>query len=728
MPVIKLSDPFGLDLNAVPNPRSGIAKYAKEAVEAVARGSDLSKISALTLSDPAVTSVRAGLDFQQPVPLRAGDAALTIGAGLSGTLGIFVPRYDPDVLFPADAYGENVDVPAKERYVSIGMTATAGVEASGFGFSVKPGVSVELVNYRKFSTEPSPPSIAAAVEATLKDFAIPTGPDDLADLPPDVIVTLNGRGSLRFSATANLLAVSNPLATVGFPGGSGELGIKAGGAVDVSAGFEILCEYQVRLDRLESGKVRMGFYKRRGTEATVGVTASGGADAAVGGFDLYSTLIGALSSNPELDREALDKAGLPRDQVDAVEDAVKAGIQRKLELAVGAELADARSRQAAFLYEIEVAALDAQGREAVQRAFRGDVSMLETAAAPGITVVRSISSAVHDQSIQLTVNLIGIYNFISLSSLTLAGKVVYEPTTGNLVVADTASAERIQAANVPLRAVPQHLRKVLAESFFITAAYRGGKTTGANPTLTCAHTFFDLNAKTDRSQMEDGLNVAMALGLLSQADEHALLGDSDDFGSTAIYAETRYGDAAAAALFLDGERPRGVEEYERVGRETIQLLVRQGAFDEYRRQPAIDDSLWARMKAAGQANFRGLFPRLNQVQVEVIASDYSVIVWWAQTMSDTAARLLAVREYVNAHPDVNWDDVTFAGLRRNLAAQLKQVAADTKEEFGLPWGLISMDRASGGVAAASMQVSGSRVSLLRNRATLPGAVRVAGAP
>ena len=177
-----------------------------------------------------------------------------------------------------------------------------------------------------------------------------------------------------------------------------------------------------------------------------------------------------------------------------------------------------------------------------------------------------------------------------------------------------------------------------------------------------------------------------------------------------------------------GGQPRTIEEYERAGREAIQLLVRPGAFDEYRRQPAIDNALWAKMKSAGQANFHVLFPNLSQLEVAVIVSDYSVIVWWAKTMSDTAVRLLAVREYVEAHPGVDWGDAKFIELRKDLAAHLKQVAADTKEEFGRPWGLISMDRASGRVAARPVQITGSRVALLRERSAPPGAVRAAGAP
>jgi hypothetical protein len=52
---------------------------------------------------------------------------------------------------------------------------------------------------------------------------------------------------------------------------------------------------------------------------------------------------------------------------------------------------------------------------------------------------------------------------------------------------------------------------------------------------------------------------------------------------------------------------------------------------------------------------------------------------------------------------------------------LADVASQTKDEFGQPWGLIAMDRACGGRAAASMQIAGSRVSLAATRATLAAA-------
>lgn len=301
--------------------------------------------------------------------------------------------------------------------------------------------------------------------------------------------------------------------------------------------------------------------------------------------------------------------------------------------------------------------------------------------------------------------------------------------TGDLVITDTATARRIRTATVPLRAVTENLRSVLAESFLITAAYRGSKSVAAAPMLKSAHTFFKLDSKTSRQEMGDNLDAGVALGLLPAADAQALPRTAEDFGSTTFYAETRYDDDQTTVLFLDGGQPRSQDDYEVAGREAIQLLVLPGDMDDYRRQPAIDDNLWARMKAAGQPSFKALFPGLSSEQVQLIASDYTVVVWWAETMRKTAEKLAAVRSFVEANPGVDWDDARFVAKRADLASHLRSVARDTKEEFGRPWGLIAMDMVSGRKAEARIQITGSRIVLERERpralgaapGTLPGA-------
>jgi hypothetical protein len=120
------------------------------------------------------------------------------------------------------------------------------------------------------------------------------------------------------------------------------------------------------------------------------------------------------------------------------------------------------------------------------------------------------------------------------------------------------------------------------------------------------------------------------------------------------------------------------------------------------------------MRAAGQFNFPPLFPDLTDLQVQVIAADYSVIVWWADAMSCCAQRLAAIETQLAMTPDPATPQ--FQALRADLASHLASVASQTKDEFGQPWGLIAMDLVSGGRAAASIHIAGSRVSLAATRA------------
>lgn len=330
-------------------------------------------------------------------------------------------------------------------------------------------------------------------------------------------------------------------------------------------------------------------------------------------------------------------------------------------------------------------------------------------------------AALHERQHTLKVNLLGIYNVVSSSQLALSGKVMFDPATGDIVISDSASANRFQASLVNFGADSQKLRRVLAESFLITAAYRGANFLVGAPQLKSSHTFFELNDKTDGQAMRHDLNIGVALGLLAAAERDALIGGVDDFGRSTVYAEAGYDDSLTAALFLNKGQPRAIEEYETAGREAIQFLVLEGDPDEYRRQPAIDDALWAKMKAAGQFNFQPLFPNLTGEQIGVIAADYSVIVWWAATMRGTAEKLAAMRAFLASRPGVVWTDADFQSRRDDLAGHLKAVANDTKEEFGRPWGLIAMDIVSGQAADASIQITGPRLALHRERPKALGA-------
>jgi hypothetical protein len=289
------------------------------------------------------------------------------------------------------------------------------------------------------------------------------------------------------------------------------------------------------------------------------------------------------------------------------------------------------------------------------------------------------------------------------------------------VITDKATAERIQSTQVNFGADTQKLRQVLAESFLITAAYRGAKQVVAGAvSLRCSHSFFELENATSPGDMGRKLLIGVALGLLSGDDAKPPAGIAA-FGRTLFTASTDYDDNLVSAMFLDAnEAPLAPAWYEAAGRKAIQLLVQATDADAVRLQPVTDDGLWRRMSQVGQPGFAGLFPSVPAPLVGAITADYSIIKWWADAMCGTAQKLAAIRLWMARNSAAAFDDPAFQKLRRDLAGHLRQVAANTREEFGQPWGLIAMSQLVNGRAGAKILISSP--ALVRNkRRALAGA-------
>jgi len=150
------------------------------------------------------------------------------------------------------------------------------------------------------------------------------------------------------------------------------------------------------------------------------------------------------------------------------------------------------------------------------------------------------------------------------------------------------------------------------------------------------------------------------------------------------------------------------------------VATRGGAADPVRLKPLQNDDLWKDMKDRGQTRFRTLLPDATALQIGLISADYSTIVWWAKTMTETGKALLRVRTFFAKNPGVDPKNEDFLKLRTDLAQHLRAVAADTKEEFGRPWGLIAMDMLTGHRAEARATFIGPVISMNRARPVAMG--------
>jgi hypothetical protein len=309
----------------------------------------------------------------------------------------------------------------------------------------------------------------------VEQYVIPLAPYDFAAMGVGDVAVIEGTGSLKLAGTLNLLTEVNPLVSVTSSVLPTTLSIQEGASVNVSACFTITGDLQIRVQKVDAATVRLGFYRRRGAEFTVDVTPSVGVTAGTSSVDFISAVLGAIGPSPFPSADELKAAGLTDEKQDAIVSALKAAIQRNLALSTEAELHALSSQEAAFLYEINLNDLGADGRNAIQDALKLNLSALVESGESlphGIREVQSLLTTTRKKGQTLKLNLLGIYNYASTNDLTLKGSILTDPASGEVLITDNATATRVSGA-VNFLADPDKLRKVLAQAFLITAAYRG---------------------------------------------------------------------------------------------------------------------------------------------------------------------------------------------------------------------------------------------------------------
>jgi hypothetical protein len=721
MATIKLTDQLGVNVDAQINPDSTIAKYIKDLTKLKFPRINFDELKNMSLDQAPVKSLQTGIEFEQPVNIGIDDTEMKIGAGVSGSLRLFSAT--DEQLFDPEVFADPINIGPNQIYVGVGTSATVsiGINKTGdLGFGFNAGSQITLTTYKLFDSSPQP-AFLDALKESIAGFSLPGDLEDVATMPIGSVVAVEGNGNIKISGTLDVLSVVNPLAVVSLPDPLGEVKLSSGNAIKVGASFEITGAYQIRVHKTGKDKVRLGYYKKHGTEFVAKASASAGITAGVGNFDVIEAVLKAISSDPKTDLETLKKGGLTEAQAEAIKKVVEAGISRRIELALGFEFSSQATSEAAFLFEFELDKLDEAGRKALHDALDGDLSDLSASKEglpAGVHFVRSIFTEIKKKRHALKFNLFGIYNSISVSTLILKGRVLFDHATGEVIIADTATASRIAASTLNFAADTEKLKKVMAESVLMTVAYKFSKlVTHAKPELAITHSYFELHSSTDAKNLRNNLDVFEALGLIEGDDKKQLIGGGKKFGRTTLFAETSYGDALVNSLFLNNGSARSQGEYEAAGRKGLALLVQSDEDQAVRRKPAIDDALWKEMSKQGQPNFKfikALRP-LNAVDLGVITTDYTVIKWWAESMVEMGRSLFEMRKFLDEHPGIDPQNKTFKALRKKLGSKLKEVASNTKAEFGDPWGLVAMDQASGRKAGAKALITGTSFTLFRER-------------
>jgi hypothetical protein len=620
-------------------------------------------------------------------------------------------------LFDDDPFAIAATVPADVAYVGLTLDGSLDLDVSGtsgditFGFDRNTEMS--LGYWRAFpASGANQPTLGDAFAQAISNFVIPGDLSDLSRLQPNDICTASGTGSIEVCGGMQVTATPNPLATVNLPLNAGQITVQEGLMAGLTVSFKITGAYQMRVRRLDTKTVELSFLKRRGITLKADFTGSGGIAVKKNdtGNDLIGRWLGAI--DPKTDNSQLLQGGLTADEAQTLSDAIKSSIDHSLQASFDETLARITDDQAAFQYHIDVDAAqrDPVANEAVHRALEGDLSKLtaleagiqaDGSIAAGVKVITSVFSTSVKKEVSFKINLLGLVNVLSLSDLVRGSKVIQDPVSGDLTIADSASGTQIQAIVEPPKR-QERLRKAMFESLLVTAAYKASGAVEAFD-LTSQSFHFALNQNTNLGVMTDYLNWLMALNLISASNKQQLLASFHAQGFSTCLLRTTLTDAQCRSMFFDEQNNLRPEAYYLdYGRRAMMALLNDKVepFDQYRY--TLLSQQWQRALNTGPspalAQVAGITtdnPNYQPILSQLIGDVYD-ITWWASSMVDAGKQLQSMITFLAGRDPVSLrNDHAFAIERADLQNKMAKVIGRSKTRFEEPWGLVSLFWAAG---------------------------------
>ncbi|MGB6941754.1 MAG: hypothetical protein WBE37_05130 [Bryobacteraceae bacterium] len=630
-------------------------------------------------------------------------------------------------LFDHDPFAVAATIAANVAYVGMTLGGSLDLGFSGtsgdltFGFDRNSELSFGY--WRAFpASGPNQPTLGDAFAQAISNFVIPGDLTDLSRLGLNDISTVSGTGSLTVSGGVQVTASPNPLASVNLPLNAGTITVQDGVIAGLTVSYTITGSYQIRVRRLDASTVELSFLKRAGTTLKADFSGSAGISAKKNdtGADLIGSMLGAI--DPKTDNSQLLAGGLTADETQTLNAAIKSAIDHSLQASFDETLARMADNQVAFQYHVDVAAAqrDPIANEAVHRALEGNLSYLtaleggiqpDGTIAAGVKVISSVFSDSVKQEVSFKINLLGLVNVLSLSDLIRGSKVIQDPVSGDLTIADTVTGTEIEALVEPPKR-QERLRQAMFESVMVTAAY---KTSGAVEAfhLSSQSFHFALNQNTNAGVMTDYLNWLAALNLITAGDKQQFLERFHGQGFSTCLLRTAFTDAQCRSMFFDDQNNLRPEAYySDFGRRAMLALLNDkiGPFDQYR---------YALLNQHGdQALQTGPVPALAQILgISSTNPDYQIILsqligdvydinWWATSMVEAGKQLQAMIAFLAGRDPVSLrNDHEFAVQRAALQNKMAKAVGQSKARFTEPWGLVCLYWAGGSQGASARLVT-----------------------
>jgi hypothetical protein len=710
MAEITLTSTSGLRLTVSLDQASSFLKYFLQLPAFVSSGRDLDAIFHDPLASTAVQLDKLQLSLARDVKLGAGGPELTVSGGPSAFLRIV----NHGSLFADDSFGAPVALLPNQAYVGFGFGAKidAGVTSQDgsltFGFDSE--AEVTYACYQRFNTTPDAPKVNEAIQQAIAQFSIPGAFDDLERMPVGSIATVEGSGFLRFVAQENLLAWSNPLASVSLTSLIPELKINASASLNAAVSYKISGRYQIRVTRTAAHQVDIAFYRKTGREVVVSASARLGAAATLGGTDLLGWVIGKIGTDPAPSAQEYKDAGLDpatpegKSRIDAINDAIHQSANRCFEISLTAALAASAAQAHMFAVRIDLdqAGNNPQALQLLQQALQFNLTPLleaQPSMPPGLQCLASVITTTQGHSTSVRFNLLGLLNAVSLNKFVLTARTAVDPETGDLLITDQACAQQIQLSTSYLTSQNRgKLLQLLARSLMVTVSYRASGAIPEPPGLKTSYWRFEQHSHTSRSNLAA---EQLLLRLLKLGPIQPLPGGINNFGASTFYLTCGYDNAATLAMLLTTDfKPRPLDFYMEAARSALYDIVSVVSDPAWTgpRITALSPDGWPKVSQAWPDRIKiaaafGLDTSQDSQMLALICGDYLILYQWAFAMTALSKTVADALPYFSQPHDPASPE--FKNRRAQLQAAISDAVSKTHDRLDEPWDVVALDAISG---------------------------------
>jgi hypothetical protein len=620
------------------------------------------------VANSAFKSATLGASFDDP-SLAVPGGKLEVKAGINATLSLTGSAGGP--LFGNDDY-DPVPIHAGDCWLTFKLDAQTGggITAplpSGFGVCFADTAAASFsVSHLIPQAAAASESLEQAIAETLDVFTLADSAQAVLAVPDGVIWTSDLSGSIKVGGSWSLpLAVNQlSLADANLPFNqtiklSPAATVKVAGDVVLSSGFG------VRVHRTGTASIRLGVYRKHGSQLDVSLKVAAGLKAGLDGADLIGAFFNAVA--PGTGKSVLS----PADQT-KIQKVLNDSIDRSLSISLNAACAASSSDEAAIVYEIDTTLHQPETAAAIESALHGDWTLL--AALPNATKLRNLVVDTIERKYSLCVNVLGIFNYRSVEDFLRTLRILHNEEDGSVTLTDTVTASQIATSSTPLASDADQLRRALYESFLATATYKALLAgVGVTPQFSAKQEFFLYHDTLGYRSALKQLNTGEALGLMPLQVKTALPPVGGPVRHARFAATSAYDDSGVLHLFfsdIEALKPWQLEDLKRTGRQVLaSLLDPQDPVDVHRIQILQSDQQWEQLDAHPAAIKPPAY------------SDWFDITLWAEAVAKVGPLLAAAIQSgksVGGDPSANPD---FIKKRASLAQALDSVTHNLKAAF-----------------------------------------------